>query len=129
MQRLGVAQSAPTKKSELTITDSFNHVRAIVDIAEHLLRKRFELSSTHERPPVPIAPLAKGDKLVYTVDEVTALFGISRGTVYAAIHTKTLPTVRIGRRIFIPGARAEHPASNSPAAKTRHYRNADCSSR
>jgi excisionase family DNA binding protein len=49
--------------------------------------------------------LAQGaDRLTYTVPEAGLLLGISRGAAYAAAADKTLPTIRIGRRLLVPRA-------------------------
>jgi excisionase family DNA binding protein len=49
--------------------------------------------------------LAQGaDRLTYTVPEAGRLLGISRGAAYAAAADKTLPTIRIGRRLLVPRA-------------------------
>jgi excisionase family DNA binding protein len=42
------------------------------------------------------------ERLVYTVAEARQTLGISRGLMYEAIRTGTIPSVRIGRRILIP---------------------------
>ena len=42
------------------------------------------------------------ERLVYTVSEARQTLGISRGLMYEAIRTGTIPSVRIGRRILIP---------------------------
>lgn len=43
------------------------------------------------------------NKLVYTVKEVTVLLGLSTDTVYEMVRCGSLPHIRIGRRILIPG--------------------------
>jgi excisionase family DNA binding protein len=47
------------------------------------------------------------DRLTYTVPEAGRLLGISRGAAYAAAADKTLPTIRIGRRLLVPRAALE----------------------
>lgn len=47
------------------------------------------------------------ERLVYTVAEARQTLGISRGLMYEAIRTGTIPSVRIGRRILIPKAALE----------------------
>lgn len=42
------------------------------------------------------------DRLVYSVAEAGKLLGLSRGSMYEAIHTGRIPSVRVGRRILIP---------------------------
>ena len=44
------------------------------------------------------------DKLTYSVLETSKLLGLSIGSVRAAIRTKQLPSLTIGRRILIPRA-------------------------
>lgn len=44
----------------------------------------------------------KKQSLTFTVEEVSELLGISRGTAYAAVKTGALPSVRLGYRILIP---------------------------
>ena len=42
--------------------------------------------------------------VVFTVDEAAQLLRISRGLAFSAIHSGTIPSLRIGRRILIPRA-------------------------
>lgn len=42
------------------------------------------------------------DKKTCTVEEFARLFGIGRGTAYAAVSRGEIPHIRIGRRIVIP---------------------------
>jgi excisionase family DNA binding protein len=45
----------------------------------------------------------KAEPLTYTVDELPALLGISRGLAYEAVRTGQIPSIRVGkRRILIP---------------------------
>jgi excisionase family DNA binding protein len=58
--------------------------------------------------PQGLSTRAKGaDRLTYTVPEAGRLLGISRGAAYAAAADKTLPTIRIGRRLLVPRAALE----------------------
>ena len=54
---------------------------------------------------------------ILTVDEVAAYLRIGRSSVYSAIHAKTIPSVRIGKRILISkaaiGRFVEPPEHNS----------------
>lgn len=61
-------------------------------------------STGMSRDELPVlSTRAKGaDRLTYTVPEAGRLLGISRGTAYAAAADKTLPTIRIGRRLLVP---------------------------
>lgn len=44
---------------------------------------------------------------VYTVAEATQLLRVSKPTVLAAVHSGTLPHLRLGRRVLIPRAALE----------------------
>jgi excisionase family DNA binding protein len=44
------------------------------------------------------------DRLGYSVGEVAAMLGVSRGTVYRSVKHGEIATVRIGSRIVIPAA-------------------------
>lgn len=46
-------------------------------------------------------------KLVYTVDEVAELLGLSRGLTYDLVRAGTIPAERLGRRWIIPRARLD----------------------
>lgn len=39
-----------------------------------------------------------------TIDECARLFGIARGSAYAAAKVGELPTIRLGRRLLVPTA-------------------------
>lgn len=56
----------------------------------------------------------------YTVDEATAILGLSRNSLYAAIRRGELPALRIGKRIVIPRAALERlldvPVGAPPAS-------------
>jgi len=41
-------------------------------------------------------------KIVYTVDEVSAILGICKPTLYQAIERGEIPSLHIGKRILIP---------------------------
>ena len=45
------------------------------------------------------------NKPVYTVEEARALTNSCKVTFYKAIREKEVPSIRIGRRIFIPKAK------------------------
>jgi excisionase family DNA binding protein len=47
------------------------------------------------------------DRLIVTVDEARRMMGLSRGSMYQAINTGQVPSIRVGRRILIPRARLE----------------------
>jgi excisionase family DNA binding protein len=41
------------------------------------------------------------DRLVYTVDEASGLLGVARSTMYELVRVGDVPSIRIGRRVFI----------------------------
>ncbi len=41
-------------------------------------------------------------RLVYTVEEVGHLLGLSRGCAYESIRRGDIPSVRFGRRVLVP---------------------------
>jgi excisionase family DNA binding protein len=47
------------------------------------------------------------ENLVFSVREAGKLLGLSRGSVYEAIRTGQIPSIRVGRRILIPRAALE----------------------
>jgi len=49
-----------------------------------------------------LAHLGSHDRLVYTVDEVAYLLGISRAFAYELVARGELPVIRFGRRLLIP---------------------------
>jgi excisionase family DNA binding protein len=58
------------------------------------------VEGTYFRPGRPV-------KLVYTVDEVAELLGLSRGLTYDLVRAGTIPAERVGRRWIIPRARLD----------------------
>lgn len=44
------------------------------------------------------------DQVVYSVEEVAALLGISRAFAYQSVKNGLIPSVRIGKRVLIPRA-------------------------
>jgi excisionase family DNA binding protein len=46
-------------------------------------------------------------RLTYTVVEAAKLLGLSRMAAYAAVSTKEIPSLRIGRRVLVPRAALE----------------------
>ena len=42
------------------------------------------------------------ERVVYTIEEVAALLGISRSSGFNGARTGELPTIRIGRRLLVP---------------------------
>jgi excisionase family DNA binding protein len=47
-----------------------------------------------------LGPLA--GRATATVDEVAALYGVSRGAAFDAVHAGRIPSLRVGRRILVP---------------------------
>ncbi len=47
------------------------------------------------------------DRLTLSVHEASNLLGLGRGSVYEAIRTGQIPSIRVGRRILIPRAALE----------------------
>jgi excisionase family DNA binding protein len=41
------------------------------------------------------------DRLVYTVDEASGLLGVARSTMYELVRVGEVPSIRIGRRVFV----------------------------
>lgn len=56
---------------------------------------------------VPLRSAGRPVKLVYTVDEVADLLGLSRGLTYDLVRAGTIPAERVGRRWIIPRARLD----------------------
>jgi excisionase family DNA binding protein len=56
---------------------------------------------------VPLRSAGRPVKLVYTVDEVAELLGLSRGLTYDLVRAGTIPAERVGRRWIIPRARLD----------------------
>lgn len=54
-----------------------------------------------EKPTSPVLPDPKA-RPTLTVDAVADLLGLDRKTVYAAINSGELPSLRVGRRILVP---------------------------
>jgi excisionase family DNA binding protein len=41
------------------------------------------------------------DRLVYTVEEAAGLLGVARSTMYELVRVGEVPSIRIGRRVFV----------------------------
>ncbi len=52
----------------------------------------------------------------YTIEEVAALLGISRGLAYEGARAGTIPAVRVGRRLLVPRATFDAMFPGGPAA-------------
>ena len=44
------------------------------------------------------------ERLTITIPEAAKILGVSRGAAYAAAADKTIPTIRVGRRLLVPRA-------------------------
>jgi len=53
------------------------------------------------------------ERLVYTVDELAEILGISRPTAYQGIRTGKIPYIRVGARILIPKSALDKLLSNA----------------
>lgn len=53
----------------------------------------------------------------YTVEQTAEFFGCSKGLIYKAIKDKTLPSVRIGAKYYIPARAIEALAEAREAQK------------
>ncbi len=45
-----------------------------------------------------------GEKATYTVAETAKLLGVSRDSIYAAVQRGEIPSLRLGRRVMVPGS-------------------------
>jgi excisionase family DNA binding protein len=54
----------------------------------------------------------KSEKLAYSASEVAKLLGTSPASVYEGVRTKQIPSIRWGRRIFIPRVALEKMMAN-----------------
>ena len=53
------------------------------------------------------------ERLTLTIEEAGKLLGISRPTAYKLAKAKQIPTINLGRRIFIPKAALERMLANA----------------
>lgn len=59
--------------------------------------------SINERPHLPLPyPL---DQPTLTIEETAAILQLGRNTVYAAVRSGEVPSIRVGRRYLVPTAR------------------------
>jgi excisionase family DNA binding protein len=56
-------------------------------------------------------------RLTYTVPEAARLLGLSRGAAYAAAAERTIPTIRVGRRLLVPRAALARLLRLDPASE------------
>jgi excisionase family DNA binding protein len=56
-------------------------------------------------------------RLTYTVPETARILGISRGAAYAAAADRTIPTIRVGRRLLVPRAALARLLRMDPASE------------
>ena len=57
------------------------------------------------------------ERVTYEVTEVANRLGISRNAAYAAIHSGTIPALRVGRRLIVPIASFEAWLASSTATE------------
>ncbi len=63
----------------------------------------------------------KTKPLTYTVDEIAALLRCSRASAYRAINAGSIPSITIGRRVFVPRAALTRMLKN-PTSRTEDSR-------
>jgi len=68
--------------------------------------------------PAPLAtsyalPPRYRERATLTIEEAGEVLGISRGSAYAAVKERTLPTIKIGRRYLVPRAALEKMLSGA----------------
>jgi excisionase family DNA binding protein len=51
---------------------------------------------------VTYAELLITDKALLTVEEVAEVIGLKRTATYVAVHRGQIPSLRLGRRLFVP---------------------------
>lgn len=52
--------------------------------------------------PPPLTPTQLADRVTLTVPEVAATLGLHRDTAYTYTRNGTIPTTRIGARVYVP---------------------------
>jgi excisionase family DNA binding protein len=55
----------------------------------------------------------------YTIEEAAKIIGIARVSAYAAVHSGTIPTLRIGKRLLVPKVALERLLSGQTAQNER----------
>ncbi len=63
-------------------------------------------------------PRPPSDPRFYSVSEVAQIFGMSRMTIYRAIHDDQLPAVRVRGRLFIPSGALDAMVEAACAKRT-----------
>jgi len=86
-----------------------NQLRLILadalDGAAERLRAHLEpVTETSENPTQTnaVLPLPEITESVLNAEKVAELLGLSRGTVYEAMRTGEIPSLRVGRRLLVP---------------------------
>jgi excisionase family DNA binding protein len=70
--------------------------------------------------------MVEENKLTLTVREVQRRLGLSRGSVYKAVRTGAIPSIKIGRRILIPIFALQRRLEERPANDGgKHVANAE----
>lgn len=99
------------------LTRSAGGRREDLGVTESLMNTQSDTPSSNiDGPAVPARrdPTRLHTRATYTVDEVAAVLGISRGSAYAAVNRGEIPSVRINRRLLVPRERL-HQFLNSVA--------------
>jgi excisionase family DNA binding protein len=62
-----------------------------------------DIETGENQPPTKtVLPLPEITANVLNAEEVARLLGLSRGTVYEAMRTGEIPSLRVGRRLLVP---------------------------
>ena len=109
MRGLGAFQKAQMKRSDPRVIEFFCHIRAAIDILEHLaLEAREETSPTaslpikSEKGEAPaVSKEVDSGKIAYGIKEASKMTGLGRTSLYQAISNKHLRAVKYGKRTFI----------------------------
>lgn len=56
-----------------------------------------------------------GERLTFSAIECARILGVSRATVYEAIHNGTIPSLRIGGRLLVPRSALTRMLDNAGA--------------
>ena len=62
------------------------------------------------------------EPLTVTVKEAAKILGLSRNSVYAAVHTGQIPSIRVGKRVFVPRVALERMLSQADSRSSDHCR-------
>lgn len=62
------------------------------------------MKSLWHRDSLGVGPGTAGERLLYRVDEVAGMIGVSKSTAYTLISRNELPSVRLGGMLRVPAA-------------------------